>query len=635
LHRPRLIAGRGEQAQSDNVISEARLYPPLAGPPDFDNASQLNILQRRVMEYWVDGVLKHSLYSEVLISLEKRRDDKSVDAPWKYTVEVADVTDSSPLDDRTVRAIYDTTGLLLILGEPGAGKTTTLLDLAHALLERSKGDVKERVPVVLNLSSWKKQPLADWISIELSEKYRVPRKIGRYWLNHDYLLPLLDGLDEIEVSMQPECVTAINVFIEEFQPSGLVVCCRLNEYRWLPKRLKLNGAICIEPLSSEEVSNYLVAGGPKLEALREAVETDPILHELAQTPLMLSIMSLAYQGARGDELATQDGDFAERRKQVFRLYVEQMFQRKGTTSLVFPKEKIIDWLSWLAGRENSQSVFLVEGLQPSWLDGRAKGVAYGIAVILIFGLIGGLLSRLIYGPLYVPIGGLISALFGGFVVGSLNNIALVEIISIKWIKFWGAMILTAIFGLISALISGLGLISALIIGLILGLGMGLQSGLLEFGSPGGLTHRVKVAKASPNQGIKLSLKNSLGMFLSTWLIGALISALYDRLNDGRSLGPSWPSIGPIWTGLLLGIAVGLNRGGQAVVKHYALRLILWLNGYTPFKFVKFLDHCAKLIFLKKVGGGYIFIHGMLLDYFADLTPQSTKAVDGKTRSVGS
>jgi hypothetical protein len=47
-----------------------------------------------------------------------------------------------------------------------------------------------------------------------------------------------------------------------------------------------------------------------------------------------------------------------------------MFQRKGTTSLEFPREKTIGWLSWLAGkmREHSQSEFLVEGLQPSWLS---------------------------------------------------------------------------------------------------------------------------------------------------------------------------------------------------------------------------------------------------------------------------
>ena len=108
---------------------------------------------------------------------------------------------------------------------------------------------------------------------------------------------------------------------------------------------------------------------------------------------MLSIMSLAYQGAGGSELGAQTGDSSEeRRKQIFRLYVEQMFQRKGTTSLVFPKEKIIGWLSWLAGkmREHSQSVFLVEGLQPSWLGTRAKRVAYGTVVALSFASIFGL-----------------------------------------------------------------------------------------------------------------------------------------------------------------------------------------------------------------------------------------------------
>jgi hypothetical protein len=171
-----------------------------------------------------------------LLASDKGEISHAIDAPWKYTVEVYEATNPSPLDDRDVGAIYDATGLLLILGEPGSGKTTTLLDLARALLERARDDIEEGVAVVLNLSSWKKkQPIAEWISNELSEKYRVPRKIAHFWLRRGYLLPLLDGLDELEISIQPECVTAINAFIEEIQPSGLVVCCRLDEYRWLPK----------------------------------------------------------------------------------------------------------------------------------------------------------------------------------------------------------------------------------------------------------------------------------------------------------------------------------------------------------------------------------------------------------------
>jgi DNA polymerase III delta prime subunit len=677
-HRDEPLSSKRARA-ADPGTSEARLYPPLAEPPDQDQASQLKILRGRVMEYWVNGVLKHSLYNEAPISLGKRQFDKDVDAPWKYTVEVSDAMDSPPLDDRDVTVIYDATGLLLILGEPGSGKTTTLLNLAQALLERARDDLKERVPIILNLSSWKKKlPLAEWISGELSEKYRVPSKIARSWIQRDYLLLLLDGLDEIETVRQPDCVAAINSFIEEFKPPGLVVCCRLNEYRWLPKRLKLNGAICLEPLSSAEVSNYLTEGGPELAALREAVNTDSVLQELAQTPLMLTTMSLACQGVGGNELAAQKGNIEERRKQIFHLYVDRMFQKKGAASFVCPKERIIGWLSWLAGkmREHSQSVFLVEGLQPSWLGTRAGRVAYGtgviVVVVLIVGLIvglgAGLITGLSFGQSAGWIAGLIAGLSFGLMAGwmeavggtsfglsfklpgglgavPLNQIAVVETLGWRWNQFWKMTIPGLIIGLSVGLMNGLVLwpMNGVRVGLFVGMISGLSFGLFIM-LCGGFTYRVKVDKESPNQGIKLSLKNSVVAFLVTSLVVSLIVGLIVELIgeqfSGQSSGQSGGGfamdlaelrqlIGLIArhltglsVGLFGGLIVGLNRGGSAVIKHYTLRLILWLQGYTSIEFIRFLDQCAKLIFLKKVGCGYIFTHRMLLEYFAEMAPPS-------------
>jgi hypothetical protein len=101
------------------------------------------------------------------------------------------------------------------------------------------------------------------------------------------------------------------------------------------------------------------------------------------------------------------------------------------------------------------------------------------------------------------------------------------------------------------------------------------------------------------------------------------------LTRGFGLGVSYG----LMSALIPGLIGGLDRGGSAVINHYTLRVTLWLNGDTPLNFIKFLDHCTKLIFLKKVGGGYIFIHRMLLDYFADMTPPSKKAEDRKTGSV--
>ena len=55
------------------------------------------------------------------------------------------------------------------------------------------------------------------------------------------------------------------------------------------------------------------------------------------------------------------------------------------------------------------------------------------------------------------------------------------------------------------------------------------------------------------------------------------------------------------------------------IKHYLLRLALWLKGDIPRDYVRFLDYAAALIFLRKVGGGYIFVHRLVLEHFAGLS----------------
>jgi hypothetical protein len=106
------------------------------------------------------------------------------------------------------------------------------------------------------------------------------------------------------------------------------------------------------------------------------------------------------------------------------------------------------------------------------------------------------------------------------------------------------------------------------------------------------------------------------------LIIGLVSGLFYGATDSLIVG--------LITGLIIGLSngliIGLNRGLATVIKHYSLRLVLWRSGKTPFKFIPFLDYCAKLILLKKVGGGYIFIHRMLLEYFAGLETSDSKTI---------
>jgi hypothetical protein len=63
-------------------ITEARLYPAIAVPPDGEQRSQLLILLDRVNETWVEGVLRNSLFNEALISLGKHPIGEAVEPPW-------------------------------------------------------------------------------------------------------------------------------------------------------------------------------------------------------------------------------------------------------------------------------------------------------------------------------------------------------------------------------------------------------------------------------------------------------------------------------------------------------------------------------------------------------------------------
>jgi hypothetical protein len=70
----------------------------------------------------------------------------------------------------------------------------------------------------------------------------------------------------------------------------------------------------------------------------------------------------------------------------------------------------------------------------------------------------------------------------------------------------------------------------------------------------------------------------------------------------------------VW--LIAGLTVGLRTGGSACICHFALRFYLIHRGSIPCKYVRFLDYAARRILLRKVGGGYMFIHRMLLAWFA-------------------
>ena len=68
-----------------------------------------------------------------------------------------------------------------------------------------------------------------------------------------------------------------------------------------------------------------------------------------------------------------------------------------------------------------------------------------------------------------------------------------------------------------------------------------------------------------------------------------------------------------------GLLSALVFGGEACTKHFILRLLLYVETGVPWNYPQFLDYAAERILLHKTGGGYIYIHDLLLEHFATLS----------------
>jgi len=537
--------------------------------------------------------------------------------------------------------IFDNIGIgrsLLILGAPGSGKTTMLLELARQLIQRARQDVTEPTPMVFNLASWtEKFSLADWLAQELNNLYSVPRKTAPDWVEGNKLLLLLDGLDEIRQESRAKCVDAINEFRKTHGLTSLAVCSRSQDYEDLNTKLSFEGAIEVQPLTQDQVEEYIDRFGNRLAALRLTLQKDTALHEMAETPLFLSIMVMVYRDKQDADILVSQDETAQRNN-LFDTYIERMFgYSRSKNNLDFKKQDVSHWLSWLAGRmmKHNQVPYLLESMQPDWFRRENQLKKYRLIGELIIGLIVGLSFGLSFGLIFGLGVGLIFGLgvaliFGLFFGLNFNeeDISTVDSLSFDWKKTRNGL--------------GRGLSFGLIIGLMLWLNFGLSSGLIGFGLifgligglSFGLTEGLSAVQVDqtkyPGQRLVFTAKNFLAVSLiaglSFGLIVGLIVELIVELIIELGVGLNFGLGVALIFGLFFGLGGGLKYGGLALIQHYTLRFILTRDNLLPWKLVPFLDHCVDLIFLRRVGGGYIFVHRLLMEHFAEMYAEMYKEI---------
>jgi NACHT domain/CHAT domain len=596
---------------------------------------QREILLGKVKKFWIEGFLQPSLEGTTALPLGMKASPSEI-GDLTEGIEALAVELDPSYEKLKTTSIYAEMGqgrTLLILGSPGSGKTIALLQLAQRLIERSEQNPSLPIPVVFNLSSWARdhKPIVDWLIDELREKYQVPQSLSEPWIQKEQLILLLDGLDEVDEDSRNKCVQALNDFIGIFPQTEIAVCSRVRDYDALTTRLQISGALCLQPLTSEQVYRILDSFEGGLKGLKKVLKADPEIEKFARTPLILNFMIVAYAGQSDTDLQPQLKAGSDRNQHLFDTYIDRRLDRGATP--VYPRGQIIRWLSWLASRmtEKKRTIFLIEKMQPNWLQDRREELAYRIRALIFSGLVAGfngwlvglltilvMPSRNVWGVeiLDTPtIFGVTAAIISGAFTVWARKISPLEQLNWSWerakSRWLKELLIGVIFGLILGMILWLssyentdfyfGLIAGHIYGLFFALGSGLGSS--EIGQ-----------RTAPNQGMWSSFRNSwIVGSISGLLFGVIFGLVFPRFVDGQLIVESG-----LIGGIIFGLLFGLKYGGVAWTQHLILRQMLYQKDRMPWNYAKFLDFASDRLLMKKVGGGYVFFHRMLLEHFAGM-----------------
>jgi hypothetical protein len=268
------------------------------------------------------------------------------------------------------------TGRLVVLGEPGAGKTMLMIRLLLDLLARRASGGS--VPILASVASWNpaEQDLREWVGDQLLIDHPAlanPPPTGRTestqaaaLLESGLILLLLDGLDEIPGGIRASAISRIN---DALRPGEhVVVTCRTQHYqdavrpqKGIEVTLRAAAAVQLLPLTAEAVRDYLCddAAGPVAKArwgpVLQMLDTEAPTGQALRTPLMVGLARTIYNPRPGELVGALDDpaelcDLADRdavESLLFEAFIPAAY--RPDTAGRWGAQDAPRWLTFLAG----------------------------------------------------------------------------------------------------------------------------------------------------------------------------------------------------------------------------------------------------------------------------------------------
>ena len=212
---------------------------------------------------------------------------------------------------------------LMVLGKPGAGKTTFLKYIA---IQCIRGKFQENlVPIFINLKDFAEIPnqpnILEFIK-ELFVNFEVKETQIDELIEHGKFLILFDGLDEIRENDSRRVIKQIRNFSDQYHTNRFVITCRIAAQEYTFEKFT---EVEIADFNDEQIKTFAqnwfqlkdpVKAQRFIENLKDK-DNEPI-KELATNPLLLTLLCLVFE---------ETANFPQNRSELYQEGIEVLLKK--------------------------------------------------------------------------------------------------------------------------------------------------------------------------------------------------------------------------------------------------------------------------------------------------------------------
>ena len=256
---------------------------------------------------------------------------------------------------------------LLILGQPGVGKTVRLHEMALGLLKNAFDNPTKPIPVIFNLATWTDdyENLEDWFIDNLIKNYNFPPDENiKEFVSGKNMIPLLDGFDEIGYyideenernELQEKCLYAIHDYRNLYYNPMFVIGSRNAEYINAGGNMAVNAQIEVKKLEEKKVIAILdnlinidKTGVGVYENSNDNVAKYLKIH-ISKTPILLKVLCVPfYLNALFQVLNRRNDDkidFPNSEQEIKNFIVDLFVKRKTNKKSIYELGSHLRWLA--------------------------------------------------------------------------------------------------------------------------------------------------------------------------------------------------------------------------------------------------------------------------------------------------